>query len=84
MSVQQDHALANEIDAYVELICNLGCGRVYRIIELMERREDIVELNGATAETHQAVLRELKAIMAIYDARDGGAACKMPFPDFQK
>ena len=81
MSIQGDHALVNEIDACIERICNLGCGRVYRIIDLMERGEDVPELNGVNRETCQAVLRELETIMAVYDARDGGASCKMPVPN---
>ncbi len=79
MNIQQDHALVNEIDACVERICDLGCSKVYQIIELMEQGEDIYELNGINAKTRQAVLRELKTIMAVYDARDGGASCKMHF-----
>ena len=78
MSIQRDHTLVNEIDACVERICDLGCGRVYQIIKLVEQGEDVPELNGVNEKTYQAILRELKTIMAVYDARDGGASCKMP------
>ena len=81
MSIHRDHALVCEIDACIEHICDLGCSEVYRISELIERGDVVPELNGVNTEVHQAVLRELKAIMAVYDARDGGASCKMPIPN---
>ncbi len=84
MSIQRDHALVTEIDACVERICNLGCGRVYRIIERIERGKDVPEIKDTNTELHQSVLRELKTIMAVYDARDGGASCKMPSLNLQK
>jgi hypothetical protein len=78
MNIQQDHALVNKINACVERICDLGCGRAYRVIERIEQGKDVPELNGVSAEIRQPVLRELKTIMAVYDARDGGTSCKMP------
>jgi hypothetical protein len=78
MSIQRDHALINEIDACIERICDLGCGEVFRIIDLMERGDVVPELNGVNTEIHLVVLRELKTIMAVYDARDGGASYKIP------
>jgi len=82
MSIHRDHALVNEVDVCIERICDLGCGEVYRIIDLMERGDVVLELNGVNTGIHEAVLRELKAIMAVYDARDGGASCKMPSLNF--
>jgi len=84
MSIQRDHALVNEIDTCIECICDLGCGEVYRVIDLIERGDVVPELNGVNAEVHEAVLRELKTIMAVYDARDGGASCKMPVPNCER
>jgi len=77
MTIQQDHAPVNEINACVERICDLGCSRVYQTIKLMEQGEAVPELKGTNEKTHPAVLEELKTIMAVYDARDGGALCKM-------
>lgn len=77
MTIRHDHALVNHIEACVERICDLGCAKVYRVIDLLEKGQDARELTGMTCADRGAVLAELKAIMSIYDAREGGPSCKI-------
>lgn len=72
-----ENHLVKEVDACVERICDLGCGMVYVVIERMERGEEVPELSNTSEEIKHQVLSHLKAIMAVYDARDGGASCKI-------
>jgi len=69
--------LMNPVDACVARVCNLDCAMVYRTIERMEAGEEVVEVAAVDGATRQAVLDELKAVMAVYDARDEGASCKL-------
>ncbi|MCB1876038.1 MAG: hypothetical protein KDH88_08695 [Chromatiales bacterium] len=77
MSIPHDHALIDHIEACVERICDMGCAQVYRIIDLLEQGQDARELTGMTCHDRDAILTELKAIMSIYDAREGGPSCKI-------
>lgn len=69
---------AAHLDLQVERICNLGCAAVYRIIDGLERGEQLPELRSIRREDQARLLAELKAVMAVYDAREGGAACRLP------
>lgn len=71
------HSLVDRVDACVLRICDLGCAKVYRSIALLEAGQTIPEMAGADTELQQAVLAELRQIMAVYDAREGGASCKL-------
>ncbi|MGF1546646.1 MAG: hypothetical protein ACFCUG_04935 [Thiotrichales bacterium] len=76
MGVQHQHLLEPVLDRYVERICSSGCAAVYGVIAAMERGElppVVADLNG---EEQRKVLAELKSIMAVYDAREGGPTCK--------
>ena len=53
----------------VEDICKLGCNRVNELIEKLERRENIDEVSGLDQNEIDALLCELKAIMAVYQKR---------------
>lgn len=75
--MNSDHSLINQVDACVARICNLGCAMVYRTIERIEAGEEVAEVATVDDATRRAVLDELKAVMAVYDARDGGASCKV-------
>jgi hypothetical protein len=67
-----------QADAIVEIICNQGCAAAYRVLAVMERGEPLSELDGASQQVYSLVLVELRSIMAVYDARDGGAVCQLP------
>ena len=43
----------------------------------MEAGEEVAEVAAVDDATRQEVLLELKAVMSVYDARDGGAACRV-------
>jgi hypothetical protein len=66
-----------QAEAVVEQICHLGCAAVYQVLEAVDRGEQPGELNGLDAEVHSVVLTELRSVMAVYDAREGGASCKI-------
>ena len=71
MSVNHDHYLVTQADACVERICDLGCAVVYQVIELMEQGRCAREITGLTCIDRRKVLKELKEIMSVYDARRG-------------
>lgn len=58
-----------KIDQYVEMFSQKGCTTVTSIIATMERGETIAEMGDLSAEERQAILVELKSIMAVYLAR---------------
>ena len=51
----------------VESICELGCERVNEIIALIEAGKAVDEVSALNRDEQNRVLRELKAIMAVYD-----------------
>lgn len=55
------------IQSCVESICELGCERVNEIIALIEAGKAVDEVGALDREEQNRVLRELKAIMAVYD-----------------
>lgn len=55
------------IQSCVESICELGCERVNEIIALIEAGKAVDEVSALDREEQNRVLRELKAIMAVYD-----------------
>ena len=61
----------------MERICHLGCAAVYQVLDAIDRGEQPRELDGLDAEVHSVVLAELRSVMAVYDAREGGASCKI-------
>lgn len=54
----------------IEALCQRGCKEVSLIILALERGETMAEAQELDAEERQAVLHELKSIMAVY--REGG------------
>ena len=57
------------LEQRVTQICGLGCTRVREIIGALERDQITVESEGLNPSECAQVLSELKAIMAVYDAR---------------
>ena len=68
--------LTTEVDAHVARICDLGCRRVYQVIAALERGQESDEISTLPDALRKAVLIELKAVMAIYDAREDGPSCQ--------
>lgn len=54
----------------IELLCHKGCKDVTSTILALERGELTTEMQELDANERQAVLNELKAIMAVYQ-KDG-------------
>jgi len=63
------NSLPSGLQSCVEEICSHGCTHVRKIIRLLEARQPPAELQSLTAHERETVLQELKAIMAVYDAR---------------
>ncbi|MFN3398012.1 MAG: hypothetical protein ACK4ZS_05685 [Sulfurimicrobium sp.] len=58
-----------KIQRCVETLSLKGCAEVTRIIAALERGEPVADTLELTAGEKQAVLDELKSIMAVYQAR---------------
>lgn len=58
-----------KLSSYLDRLCNRGCGVVRETIQQMEDGERIPELADLSHNEQQHLLQELKAIMAVYDAR---------------
>jgi hypothetical protein len=56
-----------EFDVLIETICRNGCLDVTRTIMLLEKGESPSKLQHLNYSEHQAILKELKSIMDIYD-----------------
>ena len=54
----------------IEVLCQRGCKEVSRVILALERGEAMAEVRELNEDECQAVLHELKSIMAVY--REGG------------
>lgn len=57
------------IDTRVTTICELGCVRVREVIAVLRAGGSTAETADATDAERLQILRELEAIMAVYDAR---------------
>ena len=62
------NALPPELQAHVEAICAGGCNHVREIIRRLEADSPPTELHKLDPDARQRILRELQAIMAVYDA----------------
>jgi len=59
------------IDHCIEVLCNDGCRQVWHHIRRLESGDTLPETESLTDQERQAVLAELKAVMAVY----GEGAC---------
>lgn len=66
---KMDHS---KITLAIETLCQKGCKEVSRIILVLERNEPLEDVGQLSEDERQAVLAELKAIMAVYD---DGSSC---------
>ena len=58
-----------KIEQCVNSLCQNGCAAVNATIVAMELDLDSVQLSGLVQEEQRQVLKELKAIMSVYDGR---------------
>jgi hypothetical protein len=66
----EERAMAEvPVDTCVTLICELGCARVREVITVLRQGGSTPETAVASPAQRQQILRELEAIMAVYDAR---------------
>lgn len=61
--------IPSRLQATIESICALGCNRVNEIIDALESGEPVQETEELDQTDQQWVLIELKAIMAVYEAK---------------
>lgn len=55
------------VESSIELICRKGCRAVWGDIDALAQGRSIPETAGLTAHERLAVLRELRAVMAVYE-----------------
>jgi hypothetical protein len=60
------------IEERVTVICELGCVRVREVITALAQGEATSEVAQNSAAERAEILRELQAIMAVYDERKSG------------
>jgi hypothetical protein len=65
--------LPHVVEACVERLCQKGCRAVWGDIDRLERGEVPPEVAGLDGGQLEAVLAELKSVMAVY-----GDRCQMP------
>jgi hypothetical protein len=65
-SVNPATMLNRQVEHAVEILCHQGCQAVWGVINALERGETLPETAGLEAYEVQAVIGELKAIMAVY------------------
>jgi len=65
-SVNPATMLNRQVEHAVEILCHQGCQAVWSVISALERGETLPETAGLEAYEVQAVIGELKAIMAVY------------------
>lgn len=58
----------SRIQSAIESICELGCDRVNEVIAALESGDTVAQTKNLDAPDQQWVLKELKAIMAVYDS----------------
>lgn len=64
-----------KIDHCVETLSAKGCTEVLETIRLLEEGVSLAEVAELTDNEREAVLHELKSIMAVYAERKGKAPC---------
>lgn len=57
----------SKISACIEDLCQKGCREVTRVIGALEQGGTVKEAETLNTDERNAVLLELKAIMAVYD-----------------
>lgn len=55
------------VDERVTLICELGCMRVREVITVLQEGGTTPEVENTSLDDQAQILRQLQAIMAVYD-----------------
>lgn len=55
------------VEQSIEHLCHKGCRQVWRDIESLQKGEPLPETLGLSESEIEAVIRELKSIMAVYE-----------------
>lgn len=63
-----------KVSECIESLCTNGCAAVNATIKLLERHEPVPQIRHLNVAEREAVLLELKTVMAVYNAR---GACKL-------
>ncbi len=58
-----------DVEKCIEALCACGCEAVRASIRQLESGRPLPEAESLSEEQRQGVLRELKSIMSVYDAR---------------
>lgn len=58
--------MQKRVDSCVEALCRKGCSKVWGDIEALEAGQSLPETTGLTSSEVQAVILELKSVMAVY------------------
>jgi hypothetical protein len=58
-----------QVNQCIDALCQCGCDAVRATIEAMEAGADVPQVQTLSSEEREQVLDELKAVMAVYDAR---------------
>ena len=56
-----------QINQCIDAICTCGCDVVRATIKAMESGTEIAQTSSLSSEQQQQVLKELKAVMSVYD-----------------
>lgn len=67
MSIGEGLVDRQRIEQSVENVCKKGCKSVWADIDALEEGRRLPETAGLTSTERQAVLAELKAVMAVYE-----------------
>jgi hypothetical protein len=57
----------DKVELCIEALCLQGCNRVFTKIEALKKGQEIRETASLSELERQTVLKELEAIMAVYD-----------------
>ena len=60
---------SKQVNQCVDALCQCGCDAVRATIEAMESGAEVPQVETLNKEEREVVLDELKAVMAVYDAR---------------
>jgi hypothetical protein len=63
---------SEHVEACIEELCQQGCREVRRVIALLEKHEHVTPTARLSPAERAIVLTELRAVMAVYDARPTG------------
>ncbi|HEY9149138.1 MAG TPA: hypothetical protein VIQ22_09000 [Gammaproteobacteria bacterium] len=60
---------SEQVSQCIEVLCQCGCEAVRATISAMESGAVVPQVQSLTEEQRRMVLDELRAVMAVYDAR---------------